>query len=319
MPAKSEGAGEEGGGLDPGGGWDAGSWAATPASRPRAAPTQGGGARRAPTPAAALDADRLARVQGWAPEGGDSSPATPAERRPPPEAARLDAAPGAPDGVRTSPSPRWGGLRPDPRPGWRSWGASAGGWGEAHGAPTAPTRWKKGQKGRQALGLTERLPHAALRRRRRSGRPGTSATLPARSLHGRACPEPPPPPPPQPPPPPPPRSPRPRPSPRPPRPSAPPPRPRDPRPAHRSAPRVQPRPVRRAASRVCSLVGGQHPGSGQTRRQMHRPPLAPPTAQVNWSPFPLSSHLGLGSFNAVRMSTHTYAYVHCHTDAHSHT
>ncbi|XP_070238137.1 spidroin-2-like [Bos mutus] len=57
MPAKSEGAGEEAGGLDPGGGPDAGSWAATPASRPPAAPTQRGGARRAPTPAAALGAD----------------------------------------------------------------------------------------------------------------------------------------------------------------------------------------------------------------------------------------------------------------------
>lgn len=108
MPAKSEGAGEEGGGLDSGGGRDAGSWAATPASRPRAAPTQRGGARRAPTSAAALDADRLARAQGWAPEGGDSSPRPPAERRPQPEAARLDAAPGAPDGVRTSRPPRAG-------------------------------------------------------------------------------------------------------------------------------------------------------------------------------------------------------------------
>ena len=224
----------------------------------------------------------------------------------------LGAAPGALDWVRTSP-PALGRAPTRPTSGLEKLGGERGRLGRGpRGAEGADQMDEGSQEGRQTPGLTERLPHAALRCRRRSGRPGNSATHPARSLCGRACPEPPPPPP---------GSPRPRPSPRPPRPSippiAPPPRPHDPRPTHRSTPRAPPRPVRRAASRLCSWAGGRHPGRGRTGSQRHRPTPAPPTAQVNWSSFPLSSLLGLGSFNAVRMSTHTYAYVHCHTEMHT--
>nr|XP_059859156.1 collagen alpha-1(I) chain-like [Delphinus delphis] len=81
----------------------------------------------------------------------------------------------------------WGGRRPEPRPGWRSWGASAGSWGR--GAVGADRMGGGSQEGRGMPGLTERLPHAAPRRRRRRRRrrsgPAGDQCDPPRSLPPR--------------------------------------------------------------------------------------------------------------------------------------